>query len=74
MFVEYAWIAIKKDPNLMKVYKQIVKTRGAKIAIVGIARRLAGRLRSCVVKGVFYEIKSLKIQDTNIGVEHQVSA
>lgn len=56
MLVESAWVAIKKDPHLMGVYTRIAKTRGGKRAIVGVARRLAARLRTCVKYGVCYEI------------------
>lgn len=59
MFIECAWVAIKKDPHLMEIYQRTAKTRGGKRAIVGIARRLAGRLRSCVRLGTFYEVKPL---------------
>lgn len=59
IFIESAWVAIKKDPNLMLIYQRTAKTRGGKRAIVGIARRLAGRLRSCIRMGTLYEIKSL---------------
>ena len=59
IFIESAWVAIKKDPQLMEIYQRTAKTRGGKRAIVGIARRLAGRLRSCVRLGVLYEIKPL---------------
>jgi transposase len=57
IFIESAWVAIQKDPELMEIYQRTAKTRGGKRAIVGIARRLAGRLRSCVRLGVHYEIK-----------------
>ncbi len=57
IFIESAWVAIKKDHQLMDIYQRIAKTRGSKRAIVGVARRLAGRLRSCVKLGCVYEIK-----------------
>lgn len=57
IFVESAWVAIKKDPTLMEIYQRIANKRGVKRAIVGVARRLAGRLRVCVQQGVLYEIK-----------------
>jgi transposase len=62
VFVEAAWIAIHKDPQLKEVYQRLAKTRGGKRAIVGVARRLAGRLRSCVQQGVLYEIKPLQTE------------
>jgi transposase len=55
IFIESAWVAIKKDPQLMEIYQRTSRTRGGKRAIVGIARRLAGRLRTCVRLGVNYE-------------------
>lgn len=57
IFIESAWVAIKKDPQLMEIYQRTASIRGGKRAIVGIARRLAGRLRSCVRLGTLYEIK-----------------
>lgn len=65
ILVEAAWLAIRKDPTLMEVYQRIAKNRGSKRAIVGIARRLASRLRACVRNGVFYEIKGLQEKDVN---------
>lgn len=63
IFTEAAWIAIRKDPSLMEIFQRIAKTRGTKKAIVGVARRLAGRLRSCVLNGTLYEIKSSTIKE-----------
>lgn len=60
IFIESAWVAIKKDPQLMAIYHRTAKTRGGKRAIVGIARRLAGRLRRCARLGVFYEMNLKK--------------
>lgn len=65
LFVEAAWIAIQKDPQLKSIYQRISKTRGGKRAIIGVARRLAGRLRSCVQSGELYEIKPLQIEIAN---------
>lgn len=62
LFVEAAWIAIQKDPQLKEVYQRLAKTRGGKRAIVAVARRLAGRLRCCVQQGMLYEIKSLQTE------------
>jgi len=57
ILVEAAWIAIKKDKNLENVFERISKKAGAKRAIVGVARRLIGRIRSCIIKGEEYRIK-----------------
>lgn len=60
ILIEAAWVAIKKDPSLENSFKRISAKRGKKIAIVGVARRLIGRIRSCVLTGSMYEIKSSK--------------
>ena len=57
IFIEAAWIAITKDPSLEEIFNRLSATRGKKRAIVGVARRLAGRIRSCVLAGALYEIK-----------------
>lgn len=66
MFIESAWIAIRKDPQLGQAYERIAKTRGKKRAIVGIARRLAGRLKACIRSGMYYEIKALPTPSTDV--------
>jgi len=58
ILIEAAWIAITKDPSLKDVFDRLSSSRGKKRAIVAVARRLAGRIRSCVLTGTLYEIKS----------------
>lgn len=64
IFVESAWIAVRKDRGLMEIYERIAKTRGGKRAIVGVARRLAGRLRTCVRLNIPYEITKKSDRDS----------
>ena len=64
ILIEAAWIAITKDPSLRIIYDRLAPHRGAKRAIVGVARRFVGRLRSCLLNGVLYDIKA--ITDTTI--------
>ena len=59
ILIEASWVAITKDPRLEEIYKRL-SHRGSKRAIVGIARRLVGRIRSCLLNGTFYEIQSVK--------------
>jgi transposase len=59
ILVEASWTAITKDPGLREVYNRL-SHRGGKRAIVGVARRLVGRIRSCLLNGTLYEIKSKK--------------
>lgn len=56
ILIEASWVAITKDPSLREIYNRL-SPRGGKRAIVGVARRLVGRIRSCVLNGVLYEIK-----------------
>jgi len=57
IFIETAWFAIREDESLKEIFDRISVRRGRKRAIVGIARRLAGRIRGCVLRGEFYEIR-----------------
>lgn len=58
ILIEAAWVAIKKDENLEKIFETIKKKAGAKRAIVGVARRLVGRIRACLLKEEMYKIGS----------------
>lgn len=64
ILVEAAWVAITKDPNLAEVYERLSLKRGKKRAIIAVARRLAGRIRSCVLSGSLYAINN-KIMPEN---------
>lgn len=61
MLVESAWIAIRYDNSLRQSYNEITQRRGAKIAIVAIARKLIGRLRSCLKKKTLYVSEPINI-------------
>ena len=65
ILVEAAWVAITKDPCLRKIYERISSKCGAKRAIIGIARRLVGRIRSCLLSGKPYEIDIIKKKKEN---------
>lgn len=58
ILVEAAWVAIKKDKNLKSIFEAITKRAGAKRAIIGIARRLVGRIRACVIKEEAYRFEN----------------
>ena len=57
LLIEAAWVAINKDPSLGEIFNRLSSHRGKKRAIVGVARRLIGRIRSCVLRGALDEIK-----------------
>jgi transposase len=56
ILTEAAWTAKRRDPDLESAYEKIKSRRGAKRAIVAIARKLLGRIRSCLLKGCEYKI------------------
>ncbi len=60
ILVESAWVAIYRDPDLKETFDRIAHRRGKKRAIVAVARRLVGRIRSCVLSGSLYEIKLIE--------------
>lgn len=44
LLVEAAWMAVRKDPELQRVYRRLALRRGRKIAAVAVARKLAVKL------------------------------
>lgn len=57
ILVQAAWAAIRQDPSLNEVYERIKVRSGGKKAIVGVARRLAGRIRACLKEGKTYRLR-----------------
>lgn len=57
ILVQAAWAAIRQDPSLNEVYERIKVRSGGKRAIVGVARRLAGRIRACLKEGRTYRLR-----------------
>lgn len=54
LLIECAWTAVRVDPNLQELFEQIARRRGCRKAIVGIARRLIGRIRACFLHNTTY--------------------
>jgi transposase len=55
--IESAWVGIRKDPVLLKKYNSIISHCGsAKKAIVGVARKLASRMRAVVIHNEPYQL------------------
>lgn len=50
ILVEVAWRAIRSDTNLRTYYQGLAFRRGGNRAIVAVARKLIGRVRSCLRK------------------------
>jgi len=60
ILVQCAWVAIRHDKELQEIYERIASKSGAKRAIVGVSRRLVGRIRACFRTGSFYEAKKVE--------------
>ena len=58
ILVQAAWVAIRHDRSLEEIYNRISARSGGKRAIVGVARRLIGRLRACFRTGKLYCIEN----------------
>jgi transposase len=58
--IQAAWKAINKDLSLQTIYEDIARRAGKKRAIVGIARRLIGRIRSCFKSNTLYQVSGIK--------------
>jgi transposase len=46
LLIEAAWVAVRKDPNLLHTFSQLTRRMGKKKAIVRIAKKLLNRIRS----------------------------
>ena len=60
ILVQAAWVAIRHDKELQNIYERIAAKSGAKRAIVGIARRLIGRIRACFRTGELYKAQKVE--------------
>lgn len=56
LLVEAAWRAIRSDDELKAIYERLKLRRGGRRAIVAVARRLVGRIRSCLKNNGPYEL------------------
>lgn len=69
ILIEASWVAITKDPNLRAIYDKISHKRGGKRAIIAVARRLVGRIRSCLLSGKPYEINKTTQENTKYDID-----
>jgi transposase len=56
LLVQCSWKAIDGDPALKKFYERVKRRRGGKRAIVGVARKLGGRMRTVLLKKEAYQV------------------
>jgi transposase len=54
ILVQIAWRSIKQDRHLLEVFERISKKAGKKRAIVAIARKIIGCIRSCFKTGAVW--------------------
>jgi transposase len=59
VLVQSAWIAIRHDYCLLQVYERIAAKGGGKRAIVAVARRLIGHIRSCFKTNQPYKTQAI---------------
>lgn len=60
VLVEASWVAIRHDASLRDFYLRLVVRLGAQKAIVAVARKLIGRIRAIVRRGVVYREEVLE--------------
>ena len=60
ILVQVAWRSIKFDQRLFEVFEQISKRAGKKRAIVAIARKIIGCIRSCFKTGTVWSSNALE--------------
>lgn len=59
ILVQVAWSAVRFDPGLKEIFQQLAKRVGTKKAIIGMARRLIGKIRACFRTGERYRVKAI---------------
>lgn len=59
IMTEVAWRAIRYDKKLRETYHRIAARRGGKRAILAVARRLLGHLRSCQAENTLYQVTAM---------------
>ena len=57
ILVQAAWRAIRLDSSLEEIFRRLSMKVGKKKAIIGVARRLIGRIHACFRTGELYRIK-----------------
>jgi transposase len=56
LLVQCAWKSIAGDPALERFYERLKRRRGGKRAIVAVARKLSGRMRTVLIKSEPYQV------------------
>ena len=70
ILVQIAWRSIKQDQHLLEVFERISKSAGKKRAIVAVARKIIGCVRSCFRTGELWRSNApASIESLNTKVE-----
>jgi transposase len=72
ILIQVSWKAIKLDNSLKNNYEQLSKRVGGRKAIVGIARKIIGRIRACFRTGELYRIEAIK--DIEVAADLEMKA
>jgi transposase len=57
VIIESAWMAIRRDPDLLRTYTRLKNNRESNKAIIRVARKLAGRIMYVLVNEKPYQIR-----------------
>jgi len=69
ILTEASWVAINKDPSLRDVFNHTAQHRGKKRAIIKVGRILISRIKTCLRKGILYEIKDIQKEKSVEGLQ-----
>jgi transposase len=65
ILVQAAWRAIRLDSSLAEIFRRLSTKIGKKKAIIGVARRMIGRIHACFRTGELYRITSNQDEKAN---------
>jgi transposase len=68
ILVQVAWKAVRLDLSFETIFDRLSARVGCKKAIIGIARRLVGRIRACFRTGELYRLQTEKQQDESLNL------
>ena len=69
--VQAAWQAVRHSPRWREVYQRLQRRRGAKRAIVAVARRLLGVLVSLLKAGTRYRASVAELKERDVQAEQR---
>jgi transposase len=69
--VEAAWVAVQNSARWRGVYETLKKRRGAKRAIIAVARRLLAVLVSMLKSGTTYRPSVLELKERSVRAQRR---